>query len=200
MPIDDDLHYITQSEKRHIQDDAYAVLEANGIQRPPVPTYKIILGQYPHARVIKNGSMPASIKGIGILGLTECDIHVNPIYPIQSRRFTLMHECGHFMCGESGCYISGQKFRSSEEKYKEQKANCYAAALLMPENMIRRYYRVYQNFHVMAKIFNVSFTAMVLRLKHLELVDPEWAEMLIGVQPSSRVRIIKPTHFDKVPF
>ena len=48
-------------------------------------------------------------------------------------------------------------------------ANQFAAALLMPEELVREAYETNQDLRKLARIFNVSETAMGIRLAQLGL-------------------------------
>jgi Zn-dependent peptidase ImmA (M78 family) len=58
-----------------------------------------------------------------------------------------------------------------QDKVEEQEANCLAAAILMPKELIEVFWRRLGEVESMAKLFGTSFTAMSWRLKNLGLIE-----------------------------
>lgn len=91
------------------------------------------------------------------------------------QRFTCAHEIGHYVrrrsSGQSGRYID---YRSTlaglgvdqEEVY----ANQFAAALLMPAHLVKRWHDLGETDDRLARRFGTSVQAMELRLRNLRLV------------------------------
>lgn len=100
------------------------------------------------------------------------------------KRFTIAHELAHHFLHltseEDGDYVDNKLdlFRDQEvtnasydeNKKHEVEANQFAAALLMPQQMIVEYYRANPSLDEMARIFNVSIDAMGIRLNTLHLI------------------------------
>jgi len=71
-------------------------------------------------------------------------IGVNSLHPENRRRFTIAHEIGHFLLHQGEEIIVDRNFRvnlrdaeaSKAENPEEIEANYFAAALLMPEDML----------------------------------------------------------------
>ena len=90
------------------------------------------------------------------------------------RRFTLAHELGHCVLHEDGqrslfCRhgsVDPQRDGAAEAAAQiEREANHFAAALLMPGELMRRHYkRTGGDFHAMCKIFGSSQAAMGRRM------------------------------------
>ena len=106
---------------------------------------------------------------------------VNQSDPPFRKRFTIAHELGHHFLHllEDGEFIDGEAdlFRMpnedqevvTPEKRREIQANMFAAALLMPETSVKEEWPSVATVEGMARRFNVSETAMKIRLKSLGL-------------------------------
>jgi Zn-dependent peptidase ImmA (M78 family) len=94
------------------------------------------------------------------------------------KRFTIAHELGHHFLHllADGDYVDTQVdlFRDTDggepaTKKVEVEANQFAAALLMPEELVRQAFRDTQSLPTLARLFNVSEEAMAIRLGRLGL-------------------------------
>jgi len=106
-------------------------------------------------------------------------IACNKLHNKRRRRFTLAHELGHFILhsGNKTLFVDKTKsvmFRDSDsssgEQMREREANAFAAALLMPEKLIKQEAEnMFGNKIVdqLAKKFGVSTQAMSFRLSNL---------------------------------
>lgn len=118
-------------------------------------------------------SLPLNVSGLTcfVNRATQPDpvpvVVVNQHFPLERRRLTLLHELGHRLIDP----------KSSLSKKEEEKAtNRFAAAMLMPEEHVRR--EVGSQRHsvshaeVMAfkKIYKVSAAAFIYRLKDLQII------------------------------
>ncbi|MEP7127886.1 MAG: ImmA/IrrE family metallo-endopeptidase [Chitinophagales bacterium] len=118
-------------------------------------------------------------NGIGTIGF-------NPTESEVRKRFTLAHELGHFeLHKRDQLFIDNKKnfileFRnqksSTGELQKEQDANAFAAALLMPEKILmgeiqKRHFNLTDDESIkeLAELFNVSSIAMTYRISNLGL-------------------------------
>lgn len=117
--------------------------------------------------------------GSGIIGFNQTESRVR-------RRFTIAHEFGHYILHKDKSNLFVDKmFRASKDHvaYKgskfryEQEANEFAAALLMPEPVVREKVATMEldlgdeeGLKQLAKIFDVSSTAMYFRLFNLHLI------------------------------
>jgi Zn-dependent peptidase ImmA (M78 family) len=118
-------------------------------------------------------------------------IGANSSHSEKRRRFTIGHELGHFdmhLNDGNEIYIdksstSAYFARDSESKWgvyeKEIQANAFSAALLMPEDLMRkclekytpRFSSIEDIAWKMAKDFNVSEQAMTIRLINLNIFN-----------------------------
>lgn len=172
---------ISLAEKR-----AEELLERFGIDSYPVDVVAIaeLLG----IKVVAN-DMDGAVSGFlrSKNGITV--IGVNEKNHIKRQRFTIAHEIGHFalhLDESSSTFIDKSStsavFNRDNESSKgihdiEIQANAFAAALIMPEKLVRdslkkyliRYSSIEDIAWKMAKDFNVSEQAMTLRLVKLSI-------------------------------
>lgn len=109
----------------------------------------------------------------------KSQILVNVDHAYTRKRYTVAHELGHyFLHGKSefvdrvlDFYRHGpdKEAPSPSSKRAECQANQFAAALLMPADMVKAAYLVTRNVEQLASMFNVTETAMNFRLAGLEL-------------------------------
>lgn len=98
-------------------------------------------------------------------------IQINAAHSRTRQRFTLAHEIAHFvlhrdMIGDG--IVDDAMYRSDRSDEIEAQANGYAASLLMPAPLVRRYFRQgVRSFAGMASTFDVS--TQVARLRMIEL-------------------------------
>jgi Zn-dependent peptidase ImmA (M78 family) len=116
-------------------------------------------------------------------------IYVNNNDSPRRKRFTIAHEIGHYISfiknSLSKNYIDNQPdgtlkdhaimaraieipTLSSKERQAELEANEIAAELLMPENQVRNFVEEGKNVEQMADCFEVSESAMTIRLLNLD--------------------------------
>lgn len=106
-------------------------------------------------------------------------IAVNNSYvkPPVRRRFTLAHEIGHHLLGrriDPGRRLFFFDTSRTSRSVMERACDRFAALLLMPEDMVRRYHQELshndeQRVRIMAERFEVSTWALRRRLNELEL-------------------------------
>ena len=108
-------------------------------------------------------------------------IFVEQSDPPYRKRFSIAHELGHHFrhLVEDGEIVDkrADMFRDriprgddwSQKRFREIEANWFAAALLMPEEFVRREWETNPNVVAMAKTFNVSEEAMGYRIDALGL-------------------------------
>ncbi len=106
-------------------------------------------------------------------------VYVNADDPPSRKRFTIAHELGHFilhLTDREGEYIDdSDNFRVpvepdaewTPERRHEWEANVFAAALLMDSDLVRQKWREIRHIDGMASWFQVSPTAMAIRLQSL---------------------------------
>jgi Zn-dependent peptidase ImmA (M78 family) len=124
-------------------------------------------------------------------------IWINELTPPNRQRFTLAHEIGHYLNdiapyqgskGNGKSFVDDEKtlWRSGQKKPEEYRANKFAAALLMPRDLVieqskelieqmkkeTKKQKVSKNNFIerMAELFNVSEQSMKIRLEVLGVI------------------------------
>jgi Zn-dependent peptidase ImmA (M78 family) len=133
-----------------------------------------------------------SVSGLLYRDDSHTIIGVNSNESNKRQRFTIAHEIGHFILHEGEQLYLDRNFKvnfrdsvsSQGSKTVEIEANAFAASLLMPEELVREIYETTisggvdpfsdddhsEEVALIAKLFNVSQTAMLIRLGKLGLV------------------------------
>lgn len=166
------------------------------ISSAPVPVRKIAkeLGL-----VIRAYDLGPGVSGALLLDDDKAIIGVNPAESRERMRFTIAHETGHFFLHRTsnnlfvdrdvlfrGKELNGVKVLFRDENSSmgelkiEREANAFAAALLMPVNILTKEinsldldeFTNYEGIiHELAKRFKVSTVAMTYRLTNLGLLE-----------------------------
>lgn len=112
-------------------------------------------------------------------------IFLNTNDPPGRKRFTIAHEIGHkllhMQSDEDSEFIDTEDdFRTAEAlesetwdaiRRREWEANVFAGALLMNEALIREKWQMYKDTSYLAWLFQVSMSAMTVRLSQIGLMD-----------------------------
>ncbi len=169
---------------RKIEKLINSILEEFKVKDLPVPIEKIILNR---GLEIKAYDLGENVSVVLVINNGKGTIGYNPRESKVRKRFTLAHELGHYEVHrediDNGIFIDkGFKveFRnqasSTGEVLKEQEANAFAAALLMPEKLLRKEIKNHDfdmsedtSVKELAKLFNVSMIAMTYRIDNLNL-------------------------------
>lgn len=131
-----------------------------GRSKPPIDPYAIAFGLGVEVRPIADRKWSGAVKFAdrrAVIWLNEADGR-------RRKRFTLAHELGHLMLhGQDGQGIYRDlSFAGSEE---ERAANEFAADLLMPAAMLRKYTSLLRfDLKKLANVFDVSSEALQMRL------------------------------------
>lgn len=168
---------------------ASQILEGIGITDPPVP---VELVAYKRGLKVEPFDLGDGVSGVLLISEGKGVIGYNSTQSLVRRRFTIAHECGHYeMHRNSGQlfidkrYIDKQYFvafrdgrSSTGEDKQEREANAFAAALLMPEGILRReiekrYFDLADETALsdLAELFQVSQQAMMYRLLNLGMLS-----------------------------
>ncbi|MGB0065763.1 MAG: ImmA/IrrE family metallo-endopeptidase [Terracidiphilus sp.] len=152
------------------------------LSKPPVPLNEI--AERLNIGVVVTALSPG-VSGALIRDRGRCFIAVNTGHHRNRQRFTIAHEIGHFEL-EHGMddhldkeftVIMRNENSSSAENTNEVAANQFAAALLMPRELIMRdFVRIGaagdEMITRLALKYQVSELAMQLRLRNLGLLQP----------------------------
>jgi Zn-dependent peptidase ImmA (M78 family) len=165
----------------HIEAQARRILHEAGIVAVPIPIEKLAFRIGLNVEAVDLGD---EVSGVLILNNGTGTIGYNWAHPHVRQRFTIAHEIGHYVLHQADdqLFIDRQYtavFRrdqdsSSGEHRREIEANRFAAALLMPENLVlKEISRL--DFDLgderaltdLASKFQVSTQAMSLRLSNM---------------------------------
>ncbi len=109
----------------------------------------------------------------GVFNRKDQEIYVAEDEAPNRKAFTVAHELGHYFLHEgkvTEVFLREQILNLTEEsRESEQEANWFAASLLMPEKLIKKYYSISKDVDVLSTLFGVSPTAVYFRLKNLGL-------------------------------
>lgn len=103
----------------------------------------------------------------------QVEIFVNAYDPPVRQRFTLAHELGHFVKNRNddniGYVDERSELASSGTNTNEIWCNQFAAELLMPAAIVKKYWAEGRTVDKLRETFNVSGAALEHRLKNLGL-------------------------------
>jgi Zn-dependent peptidase ImmA (M78 family) len=169
-----------------IEGMAYSVLHDAGISSPPIPSRKVAEGLGIEVRSSEFGE---DVSGLLTLEGGTPTIGYDKRHPNVRQRFTIAHETGHYVLHKDQTELFIDKKyssvfyrdnRSSEAEYtRELEANAFAAALLMPIDMLReeiskRDFDLTEEDSLtsLARLFQVSRQAMAYRLANSGIFGP----------------------------
>ncbi len=133
-------------------------------------------------RVIKDGHIFYREDGTPI-------IWINPLRPENRQKFTLAHELGHLVYDVLPSLARGEKapkqyYRNNNAGISETRANRFAANLLMPifaikeavDDIRKKDENATTDDYIdgLASIFEVSKQAVIVRLKALSVISPDY--------------------------
>jgi Zn-dependent peptidase ImmA (M78 family) len=167
---------------KRIERIANSILEELGINKLPIPVDEIAKKRGLDIRAYDLGE---NVSGVLVMESGKGTIGFNPTESKVRQRFTIAHELGHYELHkqDNGFFIDKEfkmLFRdhnsSTGEYKKEQEANAFAAALLMPEKFVVKEIKNHNldlsdedSMKELAKLFNVSVPAMTYRVTNLNL-------------------------------
>lgn len=161
-----------------IERRAEELLSSARVEAPPIPVRDV--AEHLGLRV-RPSTFGDGVSGLLVLDGGKPTIGYNRLHPRVRQRFTIAHEVSHFVLHRQEAELFIDKNynsvfyrddRSSEGKYKrELEANAFAAALLMPIEMLRqeiskRSFDLAEedSLDELAHFFEVSKQAMAYRL------------------------------------
>lgn len=169
--------------KKRIEDIASSILDDFNISELPVPIASVAervgLKIYPF-------DLGENISGTLVIDKGQGVIGVNPLESPVRQRFTIAHELGHFVLHKNidslfvdkGFKVLFRNQESSTGEFKrEQDANAFAAAILMPRKMLEGKINDLDidltdesSVKELANMFDVSVIAMTYRIMNLNLL------------------------------
>jgi Zn-dependent peptidase ImmA (M78 family) len=168
---------------RHIEEKAEKVLREAGCFRAPVD---ISLCAQSLKIELNEVDLNEEVSGLFVIKDKMAHVGYNKWHHEHRQRFTIAHEIGHFLLHSRDTFLFIDKeekvlYRdgnsSSGEYHREREANAFAAALLMPKKLLLHHILEFDSTsgeslqQFLARIFNVSETAMTIRLTNLGLID-----------------------------
>ena len=154
-----------------IADKAQALLERFDITEPVVDAVKIAKGLGIQVREIVMPPRYADVAGF--YNERDKTIYVKATDKSWRKLFTVAHELGHIVLGHKNFEVLFRvQNKDGEYSDAESQANSFAASLLMPDFLLKKYLAKYnltkKDSLEMAKIFGVSDAAMKPILLHLK--------------------------------
>ena len=160
---------------------AAELLETVGVAAPPVPveTLAEVMGA-----VVRYQPFEGQMSGLLYRSGERAVIGINSMHPRVRQRFSIAHELGHLTLHEPAFQIDQHAFvalrgpkSSSATDPMEIEANQFAAALLMPEDLVAESVAalgedpdVQVAVAMLARRFDVSEQAMLIRLTSLRWI------------------------------
>lgn len=167
--------------RQEIEQKARDILRQHGLETIPINPVSLAnqLGIQVNNAKFNNDTIAAMIAKRG----DNLMLLVNQDDPPYRKRFSIAHELGHhflhlisdgeFVDKESDLF-RGVEFEDSkaflDRDRQEVQANIFAAALLMPEDMVREEFKNVSSVDELAIKFGVSSQAMAIRLTILGLI------------------------------
>lgn len=161
---------LTPGESRHvIERQATRLLKLAGIAGPPVPIEELLSG-LPRLEIKRYPGLPSSGRAQWSTG--RWVLLVDADEPKVRQRFSLCHELGHVIYHPMAATVLTELPKATADERLEQSCEYFAACLLMPRLWIKRAYYDdgIQDVPSLARLFNVSWVAMRVRLEQLGLV------------------------------
>ncbi len=155
----------------NIEARAEKILAENRIESVPVPIEKIL--ETFNIQIAKAPSKEFS--GILIRKSEGAMVGINSSEPKTRQRFSLGHELGHFLLHESkDTFVDHRNTNSATRTTREQEADMFAAALLMPRNLLKKDIKeipggtfTEEKVKLLADKYDVSEPAMKFRILNL---------------------------------
>lgn len=176
----------TMADYPKAEREAERIVKEYGINRAPVNAIGVAnhLGYSVVAANLK-------ISGRLILRNGQVQIEVNAYDPPNRRRFTIAHELGHLVLMHTTGFpdlvipetiderridnreiqLAARQDHDGIRPVAEAEADRFAAALLMPSDLVREMFSPHYNVKALARTFEVSEQAMDIRLKQLGLAN-----------------------------
>jgi Zn-dependent peptidase ImmA (M78 family) len=171
---------------KRVEKVALQILTEHEIDELPIPINELA---FKRGLAVKAYDLGENVSGVLVINDGTGFIGYNPSESEVRQRFTIAHELGHYELhnieNESNLFVDKQfkvEFRNSNsstgEMIYEREANAFAASILMPENIIVNEIKNHHfdlsddsNLQELAKLFNVSVSAMTFRLLNLKLLN-----------------------------
>jgi hypothetical protein len=153
----------------HISRQAARLLDSAGVSREPVSLRDVISAL--NLELVQNTREPFSCEAaLERLGDTRA-IVLQGGGDERRRRFTIAHEIGHFVLHPARLRPERGGVVTEAMRFEEREADAFAAALLMPEPLVRQAIAEQgASTELLADRFQVSGKAMEIRLRRMGVV------------------------------
>jgi Zn-dependent peptidase ImmA (M78 family) len=169
--------------REEVESRARDVLRSHSLDHSleTVPVDPVILANREGIKVHNAKFSDDNLVGMIVKRSDDVTMLVNHRDPPFRKRFTIAHELGHhflhllgdgeFMDREANLFRTqlADREEMTPERRREVQTNMFAAALLMPENHVRRLWEELGSVEEMARLFNVSVASMGIRIGQLGL-------------------------------
>jgi Zn-dependent peptidase ImmA (M78 family) len=149
---------------------AQKVLKDNFLSEPPIIAEDLAKN---YGLWVKHSKLKTEYHNISGFILKESStIVINQSEPAYRKNFTIAHELGHYLLGHLDSPDYGVFYRRpimEQDGKLEKIANCFAANLLVPEDILKKYIKDYPfaTNEQLAGIFGVSTEVIGYRKKYL---------------------------------
>ena len=139
------------------------ILDENYIAEPPVLVHELA----ENYGLLMFASKFDDTNVAGMLDIDNKSIFVNKNDSLERQAFTIAHEFGHWILHVKNGDMKNEEIlyrrplKNPDETWMEQEANCFAANLLIPTEMLKKYERLSQK--EVANIFRVSTSVIGYR-------------------------------------
>lgn len=161
---------LSQAEAMRLAElQATRLLVLSGIEGGPVP--ESIITSLPRIQVER--LYPSPVSGAAQWSRGRWLILINGTEPPGRQRFSLIHEFKHVLDNPFVPVLYPTHMGMSSHDRAEQVCDYFAGCVLMPRRWVKRAWADgVQDVRRMAKLFDVSPTAMQVRLLQIGLVEP----------------------------
>lgn len=151
---------------------ADAIRRQYGVEEPPVNLFEIAASEGIKISYFAPNERTKDISGL--LDKERRTVFLNADDSAARQNFTLAHELAHHFLqhppNEYGVYRRDSLYAKNKPE-KEQEADCFAAELLMPQELVDKVKKMYRltdsDIPALSRLFGVSPSAMRYRLKDL---------------------------------
>lgn len=163
---------LNNSTIKKIEKDALELLSRYDITDLPVPVARIAEEE---GFRLGTASLSGEFKDIaGFVKLDTNMIILNSNDPVYRQRFTIAHELGHHILHREKLRANGDfgivlRETSGETiTPEEQEANAFAAYLLMPKRLVKKYLKDYEDMPKvkLAELIGVPIKSLIIHTKH----------------------------------
>lgn len=170
-----------------IENKTKQILADMGISETPIPIEMIAKNLNVH---VSYEPFDGELSGVLYKDKEDTIIGVNSSHPLTRQRFTIAHEIGHLILHEPDPVHIDKNFRlhfrnelsSQATDFREIEANAFAAAMLMPADLLRSKFDdvIREGIDIdsgtdeissLAREFQVSSQALMIRLSKLGILD-----------------------------